>query len=251
MKRYSFSVPYQEIDAERCLRLHALQNHILTMAGLAADEGGFGIQYLYPQGLTWIITNMSLEMDFMPKAGDEIVVETWVEQNQHMLSVRNYRIYLNTTSSPIEGGLEGALIGRAKTVWAVFDLKKREIVNVFDQAPFQGVEEPIALEMARPKRMLPLQTEVNHPHTIQYGDVDYNNHCNSCKYTEFMLNVRKPEWLSKGFRFDIKYAKEVYLGDTLYTLVEETDDAVSYQQKDASGTTLCSARIEHIEKNEC
>ncbi|MCQ2324853.1 MAG: thioesterase [Paludibacteraceae bacterium] len=241
MYKYTFRVQYQEIDAERRLRLHALQNHILSIAGLAADEGGFGIQYLYPQGLTWIITNMSLEMDFMPQAGDEILVETWVEQNQHMLSIRNYKIY---TSSPVRGGLGGSLIGRAKTVWAILDLTKREIVNVFDQAPFQGVAESISLDLARPSRMLPLQTQVNHPHTIQYGDVDYNNHCNSCKYTELMLNVNKPEWLSKGFRFDIKYAKEIYLGDTLYTFVEETDSAVNYQQKDASGTTLCSARIE-------
>lgn len=244
MNKYSFQVQYQEIDAERRLRLHALQNHLLSIAGLAADEGGFGIQYLYPQGLTWIITNMSLEMDFMPQAGDEIMIETWVEQNQHMLSIRDYRIYLNTTSSPIGGGLEGALIGRAKTVWAVLDLTKREIANIFDQAPFQGVEEPISLDLARPTRMLPLQTQINHPHTIQYGDVDYNNHCNSCKYTELMLNANKPKWLSKGFRFDIKYAKEIYLGDTLYTFVEATDNAVNYQQKDASGTILCSARIE-------
>lgn len=241
MYKYTFKVQYQEIDAERRLRLHALQNHLLSIAGLAADEGGFGIQYLYPKGLTWIITNMSLEMDYMPKAGDELTVETWVEQNQHMLSVRNYKIY---TSFPMREGLDGSLIGRAKTVWAVLDLTKREIVNVFDQAPFQGVEESIPLEMERAKRMLSINSELNHPHRIEYGDVDYNNHCNSCKYTELMLNAYKPEWLSEGFRFDIRYAKEIYLGDTLFTLVEQTSDDVTYQQKDAAGTALCSARIE-------
>lgn len=233
MNRYSFKVQYQEIDAERKLRLHALQNHILSVAGLAADEGGFGIRYLYPKGLTWIITNMSLEMQSMPTAGDELTIETWVEQNQHMLSVRNYKIYK-----------EGALIGRAKTVWAVLDLKERAIVNVFGEAPFQGVEEPVSLEMARQPRMVPINAGLTHPHKIEYGDVDYNNHCNSCKYTELMLNALKPAWLSQGFRFDIKYAKEIYLGDTLFTLVEETADGVRYQQKDAEGTILCSARIE-------
>ena len=242
MNKYSFQVQYQEIDAERRLRLHALQNHLLSIAGLAADEGGFGIQYLYPKGLTWIITNMSLEMDYMPKAGDELTVETWVEQNQHMLSVRNYKIYL--ASQPLSpSASQPTLIGRAKTVWAVLDLTKREIVNVFNEAPFQGVEESIPLEMERAKRMSPITSELTHPHRIEYGDVDYNNHCNSCKYTELMLNAYKPEWLSEGFRFDIRYTKEIYLGDTLFTLVEQTKDDVTYQQKDADGTTLCSARI--------
>ena len=81
------------------------------------------------------------------------------------------------------------------------------------------------------------------PHPVVYSDLDYNKHCNSCKYLEAMLNAYRPDYYDKKVRLDINYSKEVMLGDELTTYYLVTDDGVQYQQKNNAGETSCSAKI--------
>lgn len=252
-KLYYWEVLYQEIDSDRRMRLFALENHILSIAGKAADEGGFGQQYLFKQGLTWIITNCSIEMEELPQAGDRLVFETWIESNAHMLSVRDYRIYKVIDDKQQE-------IGKAKTTWAILDLEKREIVNIFDQPVFQNIVDGEPIDMPRPSRMVPFDDNPSGAQStptpiflssstpINYSSVDYNNHCNSCKYPEFMLDLYKPDWLASSFRFDIRYAQEMRLGQTITTECQYVDNLVRFQQKNESGVIVCSSQIVRLKK---
>lgn len=234
---YEYEIQYQEVDLNRRLRLFTLENYLLNVGGRCADELGFGLKYLYMHDQTWVLTRLSLEMRYMPFSCEHIVIETWIESNAHMLSTRDFRIYLLR-----DGKRE--LIGCAKSVWAVLDLTKREIVNVFGAPEFQNVVDGEILEMARAQRLLPMpEPDDIVEHKIQYSDVDYNRHCNSCKYLEIMLDAKLPNLLGKHFRLDINYVKEVYLNDSLFTHYLADEHSVQYVQKDVNGTTCCNARI--------
>lgn len=237
---YDFEIQYQEVDMNRKLRLYTLENYLLNVAGRCADSLGFGVNYLSRQNRTWILTRLALEMRYMPANCDHIVFETWIESNNHMLSTRDFRIYMDNNGSR-------ELIGCAKTVWAVLDLTKREVVNCFDDPAFANAVDGEVLDLPRMPRTLPI-TEPDGvvEHVIQYSDVDYNRHCNSCKYLENMLNACLPKFLTGPFRLDINYAKEVYLGDTLTTYYLEDKHFVQYAQKDVNATTCCSARIAEL-----
>lgn len=237
---YSFDVEYQEVDASRKIRLYSLENHLLTIAGQVADDLGFGIKYLYPQNLTWILVRMSLEMNYMPTHNDHIEVETWVEGHVHSLSIRDYRLYLVEGASRRE-------IGRCKSVWAVLDLTKREIAHVFDQPVFADCVDGEVLPIDKAPKLLPIKepTDVV-PHTIQYSDCDYNGHCNSCKYLEWMLNAYLPEWVHTALRLDINYSKELHLGEAMQTAYLVTDNEVQYRQTDASSMPSVTARIARL-----
>lgn len=242
---YEYEIQYQEVDANRRLRLFTLENYLLNVAGRASDEGGYGIQYLFQQGLTWVITRLNLELTYMPTYGEVIRIETWIEQNSHMLSTRDYRIYLGEQ-----------LIGQAKSIWTVLDLTKREIVNVFDQAPFMDIVDGEVLNMTRAERLTPIQEPtLCDTRAIRYSDVDYNNHCNSCKYLEIMLDAYTPAQLAdiayNPIRLDINYVKEVRLHQPLTTLVNVQEEYIQYQQKDEFGNTCCSARLSTIKNTHC
>jgi acyl-ACP thioesterase len=173
-----------------------------------------------------------------------------------MLSVRDFRIYQKQAD-----GSE-LLVGCAKSVWAVLNLQSREIVNIFDHPMFEGAVDGEVLNMARAPRFKPislddLEDDVQAMkagevlHEIQYSDVDYNCHCNSCKYLEWMVNAVKAFDNQKPFRLDINYVKELYQGDTMWTRFVKTDNAVQYQQVDENGITCCNAMISQIEKIGC
>ncbi len=253
--RHTITVAYQDVDASRRLRLYALENDLLIIAGKVADEMGIGVPALLPRNYTWIITHFNAEMSYLPKHGEKLIVETWIERNAHMLSVRNFRIYV------VGDDAEEKLIGCAKTIWAVLNLESREIANIFSDPIFDGSVDGEVLTMARAAKLKPIllddieqtcdATQAGEVlHEIQYSDVDYNRHCNSCKYLEWMLNACQID-SSKAFRLDINYQKELYQGDKMFTRFLKNAQGIQYQQVDENGTTCCSARFTYIDNLSC
>lgn len=230
--KYEFDIKYQEVDGRKKLRLFNLENYILEVAGTVADDLGFGIATLHPMGLTWILTRLSVEMYELPTHCEHITFETWIESNAHMLSTRDFRIYSGER-----------LIGVCKSVWAVLDLEKREIVNLFDHPMFEGCVDGEVIDLPRVRMTTIPEPSGIAPHTVVYSDIDYNGHCNSCRYLQAMTDAYLPDYYGKRVRLDINYQKEAMLGEQLLTLWLVTPDGVQYQQKNPHGETSCSAKI--------
>ena len=232
---YEYEIKYQEVDGRKKLRLFNLENYLLEVAGTVADELGFGIKVLHPRGLTWILTRMSIEMYELPTHNERVRFETWIEGNAHMLSTRDYRIYSGDK-----------LIGQCKSVWAVLDMEKREIVNVFEEPMFEGCVDGEVIDMSRVRMTTIPEPTGCVPHKIVYSDIDYNNHCNSRRYLQAMTDAFMPDYYGKMIRLDINYSKEALLGETLQTYYLVSPDGVQYQQKNDAGETSCSAKISLI-----
>ena len=229
---YDYEIKYQEVDGKKKLRLFNLENYLLEVAGTVADELGFGIQVLHPRGVTWILTRLSVEMYELPTHCEKVRFETWIENNAHMLSTRDFRIYSGDK-----------LIGQCKSVWAVLDLEKREIVNIFDDPIFEGCVDGEVLDMPRVRMTTIPEPTGCAPHKVVYSDIDYNGHCNSCRYLQAMTDAYLPDYYGKKVRLDINYSKEAMLGETLQTNYLVTEDGAQYQQKNEAGETSCSAKI--------
>ena len=231
-----YSVEYiiktQDVDGHKRLRLFNLENYILETAGTVADELGYGIVQLHPLGLTWILTRLSIEMYELPTYGETVRLETWIESNAHMLSTRDFRIY--------KGDM---LIGRCKSVWAILDLDKREIANAFNLPMFDNCIDGEVIDMPRVRMTTIPEPTVCVPHKIVYSDIDYNGHCNSCRYLQAMTDAYLPNYYDKTIRLDINYSKEVMLGDELQTYYLVSEDGVQYQQRNRLGEISCSAKI--------
>ena len=249
---YEYEIKYQEVDGRKRLRLFNLENYLLEVAGTVADELGFGIRALHPMGLTWILTRLSVEMYELPTHCERVRFETWIESNSHMLSTRNFRIYTSPHPSPKEretsplcgdGREVWTLIGQCKTVWAVLDMEKREIVNIFDDPMFENCVDGEVIDMPRVRMTTIPEPTGSMPHKIVYSDIDYNGHCNSCRYLQAMTDAYLPDYYGKKIRLDINYSKEAMLGEEMQIYYLVTDDGVQYQMKNKAGETSCSAKL--------
>ena len=244
MKYYrEYEIKLQDVDGRKKLRLFNLENYLLETAGTVAESLGFGIVQLHPLGLTWILTRLSIEMYELPTYGAKVRFETWIESNAHMLSTRNFRIYAVESQEP-----EGVrLIGQCKSVWAILSLERREIANVFDTPMFADCVDGEVIEMNRVRMTTIPDPTGCVPHKVVYSDIDYNGHCNSCRYLQAMTDAYLPDYYGKRFRLDINYQKEAMLGEELMTHYIVTPDGVQYQQKNQNGETSCSAKITIID----
>lgn len=128
-------------------------------------------------------------------------------------------------------------------MWAVLDLEKREIVNIFDDPMFEGCVDGEVIEMNRIRMTTIPEPTGAVAHKVVYSDIDYNGHCNSCRYLQAMTDAYLPDYYGKKVRLDINYSKEAMLGETLQTLYLVTPDGVQYQLKNEAGETSCSAKI--------
>lgn len=122
-------------------------------------------------------------------------------------------------------------------------MEKREIVNVFDNPIFEGSVDGEVLDMPRVRMTTIPEPTGCVPHKIVYSDLDYNRHCNSCRYLQAMTDAYLPDYYGKRVRLDINYSKEVGLGDELQTFYLVSQDGVQYQQKNQAGETSCSAKL--------
>ena len=240
---YEYEIKYQEVDGEKKLRLFNLENYLLEVAGTVADDLGFGIAALHPRGLTWILTRLSVEMYELPTHCQQVRFETWIESNSHMLSTRDFRIYAKPSEFSHQPSDEWILIGQCKSVWAVLDLEKREIVNIFDDPMFADCVDGEVIEMSRVRMTTIPEPTGCETHKVVYSDIDYNGHCNSCRYLQAMTDAYLPDYYGKKVRLDINYSKEAIAGETLQTLYLVTPDGVQYQLKNEAGETSCSAKI--------
>ena len=229
---YSYEMRYQESDAHKKTRLYHLEEYLLEVAGKAADELGYGIAAMHPRGLGWILTRLSLEVYELPRHNDIVRFETWIESNAHMLSTRDFRLYLGDR-----------LIGQSKSVWAVLDLEKRELVNIFDEPIFKDCVDGEVIDLPRVRMTtIPEPTGIA-PHKIVYSDIDYNGHCNSCRYLQAMLDAYLPDIYGKKVRLDINYSKEAMLGELMQIHYLVSEDGVQYQMKNEAGETSSSAKL--------
>ena len=229
---YEYIIKYQEVDGRKKLRLFNLENYLLEVAGTVADDLGFGIAKLHPMGLTWILTRLSVEMYELPTHGEHVRFETWIESNAHMLSTRDFRIYTGDR-----------LIGQCKSVWAVLDLEKREIVNCFDDPMFANAVDGEVIDLPRVRMTTIPEPTGSVAQKILYSDIDYNGHCNSCRYLQKMTDTYLPNYYGKTVRLDINYSKEVMQGENVQILYLITEDGAQYQMKNNVGDTSCSAKI--------
>lgn len=251
---YEYVVRYQDVDDTRRLRLNKLEEYLLDVAGRVANSLNFGTSYLLEQNLTWVLTHLSVEIDALPIHDEVLRFETWIESNAHMLSTRDFRIYRKPLSRPdghpspiIEEGAnaqEWELIGQAKSVWAVLDLTKREIVNIFDQPIFADSVDGERLDIARAARPMPIAEPSGiMPYKIRYSDLDYNCHCNSCQYLEIMLDAARMDTRGKKIRLDLNYVKEIGEGAEVEVAYLKGEDNIFYQMRDVDGKTNVFARV--------
>lgn len=239
---YTYKIQHQDVDGNRRLRLNLLENYLLNACGQHADSMGVGYHYLLQQNKAWVLVHFSVEMDYIPTVDDIIEVDTWMCGFSHMLSPRSWVIRC-----------DGKEIGRANSVWTVIDLTTREMVNVFDQEAFSHAEIKPELPLKTRSRV-PLLTPdsaykiapdaklQSTTHEVVYSDIDYNGHCNSCRYVEIMLNALSG--FPKGFtRMDVTYQKEAHMGEVLTIRWLRIESGILFNIVDSNNNMLVTARF--------
>lgn len=219
--RYGFRVePFSE-DFLGNLSWRNLGNYILQCASRHAGEHGFGYSQMIAQHHVWVLSRLVVEMDSLPRTGEDFSIETWVDSLYRQFTNRHFSI-LHPDGTPY---------GHATSIWALIDTISRQPADLttlpdggFTSALIPERTSPIA-PMGR-RRMK--QPETVYSHRAAYTDLDINGHVNSIRYIEMMLDTFSADILKEHpvRRIEAAFCLESYAGDMLHILREaEEGDA--------------------------
>ena len=235
VERLPLTVQPFEVDFRGRMTLPLIVNNLLNVAGTHANRRGFGISRLNEEGHTWVLSRLALELKEFPKTDDKIIFETWVESLMRTFTLRNFSIKKE----------DGSVVGYARTIWAMIDTTTRKPLNLVGS----GIE-PYLTDIECPiekagKIAIPDEYEES-IFTVKYSDIDINQHLNSAKYVEHIMDVFTLQKLRNSSirRFEIEYIDECFFGETIKihkTEISETEFVIIL--KNEQDKVVCKSKI--------
>ncbi len=219
---YTFTVESSFCDINGKLSLSSLFQLLLKSAGKHADERDFGYSVLFKQNKTWVLSRVGIYMEQYPCFAEELVVKTWIYDVDRFFSKRCFEFYAQS----------GNKIGEAQTYWSVIDVNLRKSCNINElNMPMTNFCEPVDASNGKTIiRIKALNVEPIFTHKPKYSDIDINQHFNSVRYLDYMLDTFDVDIFVRRMikTFEITYLAEALPDDTLAFCRKEVGEG-SYQ----------------------
>lgn len=190
-------------------------------AGLHAAMRGCSIMDLHAEGKTWVITRNRIEIFGYTRWNEQIHVNTWAQEP--------IRLHLPRI---VEGyAADGSPLFRAKTLWAIIDLKNSRPLRPQEMNERIGlVKDPsriIDMNLPRPNIDLEALHQLGtYKPRVTYLDTDRNQHINNVSYLSWVLEALPAEFRTtyKVKSADVLYQKQTFLDDELFVHTYATDE---------------------------
>ena len=237
VRRDEYTIRSYEADAQGKATMPLLCRFMQESASNHAEHLGFGISWLAENDFAWFLTRQLVVMDSYPRLGETIQVITWPKGRDRLLWYRDFEI-LDSSDT---------VIGKAVTAWLVIDLDRRRPKRT-DTLP--SLHPPNDVESTLPRRPAKIAglSEITRSDSVRVGyrDLDVNEHVNSARYVEWILDGFHAEF-HKSHRLEeleVNYLAEALYGDTLSSHREDTDGQTFLHSlvRDGDGLELFRAR---------
>ena len=233
--RYDYAVQPREVDLTKRATIITLGDSILHTAGEDADRIGFGIRNLQSKDSTWVLSRMAVEIDRLPAEYERYTGGTWVGEIGRLMTTRNFIV--------TDAG--GQRIAAASTLWAMMDVKTRQPLDLRDNVDYSRALLAIPCPIDKPAKIGRIEGVPCDSRRVRYSDIDFNQHTNSMKYIQWMLDALPLEKLTgcRMKRLDVNFVHETRYGQQLVVCCERGTDRDRFEIRFEDGTAACKAAI--------
>lgn len=231
-----------EVDFRGKFTFPLLMNQLLNAAGIHANNRGFGISQLNAEDKTWVLSRAAIELYDYPKNEDVFEIRTWVEGLMRTFTLRNFEVVDSC----------GNVIGYARTVWAMIDMQSRKPVNLTELGIDKFIEKRDC-PIERSGKIMLANDYTESKFSVKYSDVDINQHLNSAKYVEHIVDVFSLQDLREKDirRFEIEYIEECHFGEEIIVRKSEiTPNEFVVVLFNEQEEVVCKSRIFFAEKKD-
>lgn len=227
----NFSVNYADCNFKDELRPSALLTYAQEVAGLSADELGFGYDDTIADRCGFFIVTTCCEIYKTIRPKDFLTVSTWPLPPRHAVFERDYEVKR-------EGERVAALASR----WCLVDLDTQKLLpperlKAHATCPYRA-EQTMTPDWSLPR--LRGEGEKVYSAVMRLSHCDHFRHVNNTKYADFFMDCFGEGELEqkrvKSFR--ISYVKQVKAGETLTFYRKDTGEGTALEARtDSEATT--------------
>lgn len=232
-----------ECGPEGVMPLPLLVSRIIEVATYHANELGVGYARLVTDGLAWVLSRVSVEMNRWPRINERYSLTTWINDINRHFSER----FIEVTSADT-----GEVLGAARSIWMAIDIKGRRGADLSLLESLRDVVSDRECHVERMNRFTPMpDTADRHRahYTFAYCDCDFNRHVNTVRYIELLLNQWPLDFHDANTveRLDIAFMREAHYGDTVDVDIHAEEEPGVYSCAiTRDGTELTRARLRYI-----
>ena len=215
----------------------SLFNILIEAAWAHAQVMDWGYDSLKSNNLFWVLSRMYFQVEKYPAWQDKITLYTWSAGTDGMYA---YREYILEDES-------GEVLLRASSAWLILDMENRKIFRLSDfRSTFPKLIETRACR--NPKRIKPdIHPEILNYYPVLFSEIDINQHFNSVKYVERVLDDFGVDFLNahEPAELEVNYLKEGQAGDLIaVTRTQLADnDYLNCLVRESDDADLCVMRI--------
>ncbi len=243
-KKYTkkHEVAYYECDINRTMTFPAMLGVVIKTSEDQSDELGRGSAFVNSFGLTWVITNYSMEITRLPKVGETITITTQAMEYNKYFCYRNFWLHDE----------EGTELVKIESVFVLMDFVNRKMSSVNEEiiAPFESEK---IRKIKRQTKIENIEAGEMLPYRVRFYDIDSNQHVNNAMYFNWIIDVLGYEFLTTHTpkTVNIRFDKEVEYGlqiESHYECLKEEDTVKTRHEIRLEDQLFCEANIIWEEK---
>ena len=199
-------------DKNDNLSAKAILNIFQDVAAFHAEEIGVGYEEMLKKNLYWILTRIKFDIIRKPEINETVVVKTWPHEKGKVDFDRDFKI------STLQG--DELIIGTSK--WCVINTTSRSLQRT-DNVEYNGIclSEKNYEEKFNKIQLPEIEGNYKFSHTVQFSDLDHNNHMNNTNYANLVLNAVN----NKNFsHFEINFLNECLLSEIIDVFVVRVEN---------------------------
>jgi len=217
--------------------IESLFNILIEAAWAHAQVMDWGYDSLKSNNLLWVLSRMYFQVEKYPAWQDQITLNTWSAGTDGIYAYREYIL---------ENHLGDVLL-RASSAWLILDMETRKIFRLSDFRPtFPKHSDTNACR--NPRRIKPVvHPEKMNFYPVLFSELDINQHFNSVKYVERVLDDFGVDFLNhfEPAELEVNYLKEGQAGDRIAVTTTQLseNDYLNCLVRESDGADLCVMRI--------
>ena len=215
-----FIVRTYECQSNGNIKICALMQYLQEIASVHADELGFGNTWLNEINGYWVLSNIRVEINLLPKWNDEVIIRTWPSGNTRLIATREF--------VGKEG--EGRELFRASSEWTILNKDTNRPKNLSGLNMNSLAVGPKVIEKEI-ERLKPIDdyAQVGQV-SVPYSSIDLNGHVNNTEYVRWGIDAIRAKFQFEGDirSLQVTYLAEVFMDDRLDLLVSADSNRVYY-----------------------
>lgn len=192
---------------------------LTEMAGINAEQLGFGFQKMLEQDLYWVLSRLKVKFLRHPMGGERLYWRTWPKgYQQKLFFIRDFEV--------LDENLQPVML--ASSAWLVIHASERRLIppSRLPGITLPYLEAQVALDETLEKLSIENGEEALRLQA-RYSDIDFLGHMNNARYVEAICDALPSDLMAEKDLdwIQVNYDKEVRQGEQVsIRLVEQNQN---------------------------